>query len=185
MDGYTNLAGMGEDEAKRYILAHATDLELLRKRIVEAEGEYKLWADRVNLAESRGLTDLQAQAAEQARQAGAKLDTLKTEAAALQRDVDFMKSQLGGLKARERSVDADLLLANMQMVNGEMEHPGRAELERGIKQSEADQALQALKASMGLGPAPNQEPAGKNPEATDGAQPDAEKPQGSDTGTGA
>jgi phage shock protein A len=159
MDQWTNLAGMPPDEAKRYVLAHITDLNLLKKQIDEAKAEAATWESRAALAAAKGMAELQSQAQAQLESANAKIQSLEAEAAALASDIARMKEQIPGLEARVRSVDPDVLLAGLQMVTGEMDDPGKARLESDVKSVQADDALAALKARLGLRPDEGDAPA--------------------------
>ncbi len=150
MDQAINLSGMGQEDARRYILAHITDLNVLKGKIKEKEAELDNWKSRSALADERGLLELKSGAEAQASLIAEELAKLQAEAAALQSDIDTMKSQLSVLGARERRIDPDQLLAELQMVTGEMENPGKADVEKDLKAVEADQALAALKASLGM-----------------------------------
>jgi chromosome segregation ATPase len=174
---------MPPEEAKRYVLAHMTDLKLLQQRLSEADTEAASWEARVKLAQAKGMADLEAEAAGRAAAAREKAASLRAEADALARDIERMREQIPGLEARVRSVDPDVLLAGLQMVTGEMEHPGEARLDAQVKATEADEALAALKASLGMAPPPPPPP---SPEAgvSEAAAPSAQDP-GPDEAEGA
>jgi phage shock protein A len=157
MDQNTNLSGMGQDDAKRYILAHMTDLNLLKQKIKAVSADLDMWKSRVALAESKALPDLKASAEAQVSSIAANLAALGSEAQALERDIETMRSQLPGLAARERRIDPDRLEVELQMATGEFDHPGQAAVEREVKATEADDALAKLKASLGMGPAAGSE----------------------------
>lgn len=152
MDKNVDLAGMAPDAAKGYIAAHITDLHLLKKRIEERKAELDSWKSRAELAASKGVQDLEAAARAQAEKLAEALAPLLAEAQALGRDIETMKAQLPGLAARERRVDPDLLLAELQMATGEFDHPGQAELAKGLKDAQADQDLAKLKGELGGAP---------------------------------
>ncbi len=168
MDQETNLAGMSPEDAKRYILAHITDLNLLRKRIDELRSELDTWKNRASLAASKGISDLAAGAEAQAARVSEALAPLLAEAEGLKRDIEYMKEQVPGLAARERSVDPDRLLANLQMATGEMDDPDKGRIEKDFKDAEADASLARLKRSLGMEPPP----ASPDPAAS-GAPPDS------------
>lgn len=159
MDQFVDLRGMSPEQAKAYIIAHITDLNLLKKRIEEMRADLDSWKSRAALASSRGIADLSAAAEAQAAKLAEALAPLLSEAEALKRDIETMKSQVPGLAARMRSVDPDLLLANLQMVTGESDDPERAGLEKGIKDAQADQSLAELKRSLGMEVPPEFQPA--------------------------
>lgn len=155
MDQNISLTGMSPQEAKSYILAHITDLNLLKKRIEEMQADLESWRSRAALAASKGIADLAATAEAQAARVAETLAPLLAEAQALKRDIETMKEQLPGLAARERSIDPDQLLANLQMASGEMDDPDGPRLEKSFKEAEADQSLADLKRSLGMQPPPD------------------------------
>lgn len=178
MDQNVNLTGMSPEEAKRYILAHITDSNLLKKRIEEMKADLDSWKARASLAASKGIADLAAAAEAQAARVAETLAPLLAEAEGLKRDIETMKEQLPGLAARERSIDPDQLLANLQMASGEMDDPDRPRLEKSFKDAEADQSLAELKRSLGMQPPPadpqpssDQTPSADQPETPEGENP--------------
>jgi hypothetical protein len=178
MDQNVDLRGMSPDQAKSYILAHITDLNLLKKRIDEMRADLESWKSRAALASSRGIADLAAAADAQAAKIAEALAPLLSEAEALAHDIETMKSQIPGLAARMRSVDPDLLLANLQMATGEMDDPGLAGVERGLKDAQADQSLAELKRNLGmeppLAPQPTEDPDSSVDPSTEPQAPDGE-----------
>ncbi len=175
MEDWTNLRGMSPGSAKEYILAHMTDLNLLKMRVKEADADAASWEQRASLARGKGLDELASQADARFQEARAKANALKMEAIALADDIKRMHDQVPGLEARVRSIDPDALLAELQLVTGEMDNPGVAKLEAEVKSAQADEALAALKASLGMAPPP--EPAAPaasaSAETTEGAAPAA------------
>jgi hypothetical protein len=131
-DNDTDLTGLDLSGAKEYIFAYALDAKRLEKEIAEAEAEREKWKGRVALAEGK----LAAGAASQgdtgsltamAQAAGAKVAELSdfiekrgAERAELLAKVDSMRRQLPLISARERSVDPDRLLAELQLMTGEL-----------------------------------------------------------------
>jgi hypothetical protein len=94
---------------------------------------------------------------------GGKIASLEAERAELRAKVVRMREQLPTIKARERSIDPDMLLAELQMMTGELlndESGGRsavateadfAKLETATK---ADSDLEALKLRAAEGDKP-------------------------------
>ena len=176
MDQNIDLRGMSPEQAKSYILAHITDFNMLKKRIEETQADLDSWKSRASLAASRGIADLAAAADAQAAKVAEALASLESEAEALKRDIETMKSQIPGLAARMRSIDPDLLLATLQMVTGETDDPGRAGLEKGLKDAQADQSLAELKRSLGMeAPAAPQPPTVDDQPPSEVQIPDGEK----------
>lgn len=137
-------------EAREHILGVITTLQLTRKEIRSLEDEAAKWKSRVDLARSRGILDLLAEAEKEAEKIHAKLSGLREEEQTLKDSVDSTLRQLPGLAARQRSVDPDILEQELLIALG---HVGEeAETEKAFgkleKESAADAALEALKARM-------------------------------------
>jgi phage shock protein A len=159
-----NLAGLDLDSAKEYIFAYAVDVKRLDKEISEAQGELERWKGRLALAEGKLAAGdgamaalVQAAGAKVAEREG-KIAALEAERAGLRAKVARMREQLPMIKARERSIDPDRLLAELQLMTGELLGPEAASPEGGRSaaateadfaklesQSKADAELEALK----------------------------------------
>lgn len=164
-----NLSGLDLAAAKEYIFAYAVDVKRLDKDIATAQGELERWKGRVALVEAKmAAGDTSVAALAQAARAkveeeGGKVATLEAERADLRARVTRMREQLPYIKASERSVNPDQLLAELQMMTGELlgdEVGGRsvvasnadfARLEAGAK---ADSDLEALKRRAAEGGTP-------------------------------
>lgn len=161
----TNLSGLDLQGAKEYIFAYALDAKRLEKEIAESQAELEKWKSRVALAaEKLAAGDASMAALVQAAQSKvaeleATIAAREGERAELRAKVEVMRRQLPMIKARERSVDPDRLLAELQLMTGELLGPeaaadgseGRSEaataadfakLEAGAR---ADAELEALK----------------------------------------
>jgi len=126
----TDLTGLDLDAAKEYIFAFAVDVKRLDKEIADAVAELERWKARAVLAEgklaaagSAGDANMAA-LAEAARtrisEEGSKAAALEAERAELRAKVARMREQLPMIKARERSIDPDRLLAELQLMTGEL-----------------------------------------------------------------
>jgi phage shock protein A len=151
-----DLAGMKPSDAREYIAHFITTLKLTDKKREEIEAEIAKWRNRVELARSKGVSDLASEAEKQVEVLEAQKRELLAESAELKRQIDVMRRQLPGLAARERSIDPDLLEQELLMAAGRM--PGdeeKAASERKFaemeKQNAVDSALAELKARMGQG----------------------------------
>jgi len=137
-----NLSGLDLASAKEYIFAYAVDIKRLDKEIADAMGELDRWKARLALAEGKLAAGEASMAAlvEAARakvgEGTAKAAALEAERADLRARVARMREQLPMIKARERSIDPDRLLAELQMMTGELlgDEPG----ERSSAATEAD-----------------------------------------------
>lgn len=149
----TDLRGLDPDSAKEYILSFATEAKRYERDIDAAMSELTLWNSRVALAESKGAAELAQAARAKAGELAAKLESLKAEKRSLDSKVEAMKGSLRGIKAAERSVDADRLLAEMQLATGEALEPEAAATDAAFakleKASGVESELEALKRKMG------------------------------------
>jgi hypothetical protein len=140
----TDLEGLGPKEASEYVLAFITTLKQTEKALGAAEEEANLWTRRVALARSKGDEALAAQAQARQSDAVAKQAQLETELADLKAKVSVLKEKLTRIRMTGgKLIDADLLLAQLEMVVGP-----RDELSRTMKKEEASAALDELKKKM-------------------------------------
>jgi chromosome segregation ATPase len=172
----TDLGGLDLAAAREYIFAYSVDIKRLEKESAELETELGRWRGRVSLAEgklaaagaSTGDASAMAGLAEAARAKVAelegKLGTVQAERAELRAKVARMREQLPMIQARERSIDPDRLLAELQLMTGELlgesggadgEGRGAAATEADFRKLESDQhaesELEALKRRLGGG----------------------------------
>jgi len=148
-----NLSGMNPADAKEYIFNFITTLKLTEKQIQTLDEEITKWQSRIDLAASKGGTELALEAEKEKNRLLEKQAALKTEAEELKRQIDEMRRQLPLLAAGERSIDPVLLEQELLIAAGYM--PGDEEkvrTERQFKEMEktqaADAALEELKAKM-------------------------------------
>ena len=109
--------------------------------MVAAQEESNLWTRRVTLARSHGDEALAGQAQARLSDATAHQSKLETELADLKAKVAVLKDKLTRLRMTGvKLVDADLLLAQLQMVVGKKD-----DLDEAMKKEEAQAALDELK----------------------------------------
>jgi phage shock protein A len=141
----TDIDFLDFESAREYVLAFITTLKKTQKQRAVAEEELEHWRRRVKLAEARGEPVLKRGAEQRVTELEARCKQLYQEELDLKRKVDVLKEKLKATKIRSSlQVDADALLAQMQMLAGE---PDR--LQEDLRNTEADQALQELKKKMG------------------------------------
>ena len=144
------LTGMSTEEAKDYILSYITTLKLTEKEINTLMEEAGKWKGRSDLARSKGMDELLAEAEKECEKINIRLESLLGEKRTLEESIASMRRQLPGLAARERSIDPDILEQELLMALGKTAEEISAdkafrELE---KEAAADSALGALKAKM-------------------------------------
>lgn len=147
----TNLSGLDYASARAYALEFMTALKTTERALADAREELKLWTGRIDLAASKGMVDLETAARGKAADIQEQIRELEAERAETAAKVVRIREKLPVIKATEKSVDADLLLAELQMVTGEAMNPQAAELSKlddEIKTGAADSALEELKRKM-------------------------------------
>jgi len=141
----TDIEGLGPKEASDYVLAFITTLKQTEKALMTTEEEVALWTRRVALAQSKGDESLEAQAEQRLAEITGKKVALETELADLRAKVAVLKEKLVRIRMTGgRSVDTDLLLAQLEMVVGKKD-----DLARIMKEEESKAALDELKKKMG------------------------------------
>lgn len=146
----TNLQGLTPEDAQAYILEYTTSKKLTEKELEAVTAEIVAWSQKQQLAQNQGRADLVAAVESKLRELTAKQTQLEQERAELAIKIDTMKQQLPLLKARERTVDPDLLLAEMEMTLGKSTEDliKEKELNRSISTLNADEALKKLKEKL-------------------------------------
>ena len=141
---------MNTAEAKEYILALFATLKVIEKDIAVLEKEAAKWKGRVDLARSRGIEDLLLEAEREAERINTKLSGLREEALDLKGQIEYLRKQLPGIAARERTIDPDLLEQELLMALGQTEEEAGTEraFRKLEKENSADAALEALKSKM-------------------------------------
>ena len=146
----TDIDFMDFQSAREYVLAFITSLKKTQKQRAVAEQELDHWRSRVALADSRGEPVLKRSAQQRVAELEAHRQKLLQEELDLGRKVDILKEKLKTAKIRSSlRVDAEALLAQMQMLVGEPDS-----LSEKLRDTEAEQALKALKEKMGTGEEP-------------------------------
>ncbi|HCM26775.1 MAG: hypothetical protein A2Z99_16895 [Treponema sp. GWB1_62_6] len=148
-----DLTGMESSAAREYIAAHIATAKLTEKRLAELDAELAKWRSRAELARSKGAEDLALAADTEAARIQTDRDRISAEAAELKAQIERMRGQLGGLAARERTIDPDLLEQELHMAaGGTPGEPNPVATERKFAEMEkaaaADDALAALKAKL-------------------------------------
>ena len=140
----TDMEGLDPRQASEYVLAFITTLKQTEKALAAAQEDVSLWSRRVTLARSRGDEGLAAQAQARLADATSRQSQLDTDLADLRAKVTLLKEKLTRLRMTGmKLVDADLLLAQLQMVVGKKDALGEA-----MKNEEAKAALDELKKKM-------------------------------------
>jgi hypothetical protein len=161
----TDLRGMSAADARAYAIEFMTALKAIERDLASVGEELSMWAKRVELAASKGAVELEAAARARLDELGAKKTTLSAEREELAYKVERIRGKLPMASAAERSVDADLLLAQLRMAAGQApddrDDPAGTDpavaasprLESDLASLGADDALAALKKKLEEGKA--------------------------------
>jgi chromosome segregation ATPase len=119
----SDLRGLSAADARAYIFEFLTSLKATERELAGLGEEISSWTKRVALAAAKGAAELETAARARLAELEAKQATLNAEKAELGEKIARMKEKLPLISASERSVDADLLLAQLQMATGEALDP--------------------------------------------------------------
>ena len=144
----TDLRGLSATEARDYVLEFITAMKATERAIAAVDMDLALWNKRVQLASAKAATELEAAARTRVDELNLKRGNLESERAELSTKVSRLKEQLPLALASERSVDTDMLLAQLQMATGEAPGGPSASLERDLAALGSNDALDALKHSL-------------------------------------
>ncbi|MEI6875929.1 MAG: chromosome partitioning protein [Spirochaetota bacterium] len=144
----SDLSGLDLRGAKAYMLDFVTSGKLLKKDLVSLDAEIRTWGSRVTLAEGKGMLELATAAKAKLAELVARRDGLVAEAAELDGKVLRIREKLPGIAARERSIDADRLLAELQLMAGTLLDEGGSGLEESMRKLENDAAADASLAAL-------------------------------------
>lgn len=160
------LSRLDLDGARELLFAYTTDLKRHEKDETALASELALWKSRESLAAGKGRPELAEAARARVADLEGKLAGLRESAATIRADIARLREALPAIRARARTVDPDRLLAELQLLTGELLEPagsgmGTASLEREFDALERDtpqpqsqpgkeDALAALKRKMGL-----------------------------------
>ncbi|MEW5816227.1 MAG: hypothetical protein AB1798_12630 [Spirochaetota bacterium] len=139
-----DISNMNPEAAREYVVALIATLKQTKAKRLELEKEFKLWDGRVKLAQEKNREDLAIQARAKADAVQSDLTHIQSEEADILRELGIAKEQLTMIKNRpEFTVDADLLLAQFQMILGDEDKSSEK-----FKELEIDQTFDKLKKSM-------------------------------------
>ena len=141
-----DISDMDAASAREYVVAVLATLKQTVAKRIELTGELEKWQTRVRIAEEHGRSDLAEEASVKVEQVKEDVLRIQAEEAELKKELDIVKGQLEWIKKQPQfSIDADFLLAQLEMVVGE-----RDELADKFKEAEAASELERLKKEMGL-----------------------------------
>jgi len=143
---FQNPDDMDMRSARQYLIAITANLKQVKEKQSKLRGELETWTGRITLARENNRSDLEATAVQRKEDITYQLQTLSAEEAELVREAARMKSRLGLLRtATDKTVNADLLLSELEMLVGEPDT-----LSKQFEEEEAEATLKKLKEDMGL-----------------------------------
>ena len=149
----TDLSGLDLAGARAYLVEFATSSKLARKALTALDEDLALWTTRVALAEGKGMAELAAAAKTKLSELEAKRAPLAAEIAETEDKVRRIREKLPLVAASERSIDADRLLAELQLMTGELLGDTSPKLEADLARLESEAAVEeglaALKKNAG------------------------------------
>lgn len=149
----TDISGLSAADAQAYALEFMTALKALERELAALGDELGVWSRRLELAAAKGAAELEAAARAKVDELTARKAGLDAERAELAAKVARIRERLPLAAASERSVDADLLLAQLQMETGEALGGPSPGTESDIAALGSDDALAALKKKLAEGKA--------------------------------
>ncbi len=114
------LSKLDYEGASELLLAYATDAKKYEKEIAALKSQAEEWKSKAALARSRAMPELSEAASQKASELEAKAQELSLELASLRRDIGQLREALPIIKAKQRRVDPDLLLAELSMIVGDL-----------------------------------------------------------------
>lgn len=139
-----NIMGLEPEDARDYVIAVMTTLKATATKRVQLERELAMWEGRVKLASEKGRQELAAGAQARATEIQEQLTKIRVEEQGYRDGIGRMETQLKRLLTQPKmTVDADLLVAQMDMLLGE-----HSETDEKFREAEAGWALDDLKKKM-------------------------------------
>lgn len=114
------LSKLDYEGASKLLLAYATDAKKYEKEIASLKSQAEEWKSKAMLARSRAMPELSESASQKASELESKAQELSLELADLRRDIGQLREALPIIKAKQRSVDPDILLAELSMIVGNL-----------------------------------------------------------------
>ena len=112
------LSKLDYEGASQMILAYTIDAKKYEKEIAALRSEAQDWKARAAEAQSKAVPELSQAALQRASQLESKALELSAELVAIRRDIEQLQEALPIIKAKQRRVDPDQLLAELSMIVG-------------------------------------------------------------------
>jgi len=112
------LSRLDYDSASNMLLAYATDAKKFEKEIAELHAQFEAWKAKATIAQSQNKPELEQAALQRASEFETKEQELSQELSSIRRDINQLREALPIIKAKQRRVDPDQLLAELSMITG-------------------------------------------------------------------
>jgi len=125
------LSRLDYEGASEMLIAYATDAKKYEREISALKAQIDDWKAKANLAQAKNMPDLAQAALQRAAEFDAKSSELGLELAGIRRDIEDLRSALPILRAKQRRIDPDQLLAELSMIVGSDDAQFDAKLAQG------------------------------------------------------
>ncbi|OQB95757.1 MAG: hypothetical protein BWX81_01746 [Spirochaetes bacterium ADurb.Bin110] len=112
------LSKIDYEAASQMILAYTIDAKKYEKEIAELKSQAQEWKAKAAEAQTKGASELSGAALQRASELESKAQQLSVELNAIRRDIEQLREALPIIKAKQRRVDPDQLLAELSMIVG-------------------------------------------------------------------
>lgn len=146
------LSRLDYEGASEMLLAYATDAKKFEKEIASLQAQAAEWKSKALLAQGRNIEELSQAALQKSAALEAKAQELIAELNSIKRDIEDLRTALPLIKAKQRSVDPDQLLAELSMLVGMDEHAEGNQTENTQELGSKHDAAQAADAKTAESP---------------------------------
>jgi len=112
------LARLDYEGASQMLFAYATDAKKYEKEIASLKEQAEEWKSKARLAQERTMEELSQAALRKSAELEARAQDLTLELDSLRRDIEDLRTAIPIIKAKQRSVDPDQLLAELSLLVG-------------------------------------------------------------------
>ncbi len=112
------LSRLDYEGASQMILAYSIDAKKYEKEIAALNSQAQEWKAKAAEAQTKAAPELSEAALKRASELESKAQQLSVELAAIRRDIEQLREALPIIKAKQRRVDPDQLLAELSMIVG-------------------------------------------------------------------
>ena len=112
------LSRLDYEGASQTILAYTIDAKKYEKEIAALKSQAQEWRVKAAEAQTKAAPELSEAASKRASELESKAQQLSVELAAIRRDIEQLREALPIIKAKQRRVDPDQLLAELSMIVG-------------------------------------------------------------------